>query len=243
MMRQAFQSYLATLHPRKSGKYKENPRYFVHAFISLCIFIWILEWINMWIVVSKAIPLFLIKWSNLQIGSNMGKAMLLCPMTKESRKEYMNFIIGFKIGCPVVLEMLIEMMWSMIYGFDIRRFLLMVIIYTSYGIAETIHIDVIDKIDHRILPGKKDATGNVKWAWLNFLVGFISLVLVLNYGLTELESMEGQFYAIVTSIGSALLIIMDIIIICTQYKDMVEEATDYELAFHIPGRLYYIKTE
>lgn len=215
MMKQVFRSYIATLHPRKRENLKENPKSLVHVFISLCIFIWFLEEVSFWFIVLKVLPLFMIKWSNLEIGSYMGKAMLLCPMKQENRKEYINCMIGFKIGCPLALGILIETIWSIVYSFDIRQFLLLMIIYISYGIAETIHIDCIDKVDNRILPAKKDAAGNVKWAWLNFSVSFIAI----------------------------FLFIMDVIILCTQYKDMIEEATEYELAFHIPGRLHYVKEE
>ena len=92
-----------------------------------------------------------------------------------------------------------------------------------------------------MIRAKKDRKGNVKWSWLNFSVIFVVLFLIINYGSTEREGIYGEFYRSITLLGSAYLIFMDIVIMATQYKDMLEEVTDYELAFHIPGRLHYSK--
>lgn len=243
MLKHAFRSYLTTLHPRNRRKTKEEPKKFIRTFIVVWMF-WILfsDKTIFW-VIMKATPLFLIQWTNLGIGTYMDKVMLLCPMKQESRKEYINYMLGFKIGCPIVLGLLLEMIWSIVYGMDIRRTFLLLIIYISYGIAENIHIDCIDKIDNRVLRARRDVDGNVKWSWLNFSVSFVALFLMLNYGFTEVEGFQGQLYKIITLLGSVYLIIMDIVIFCMQYKDMLEEVTDYELAFHIPGRLHYTKSE
>lgn len=243
MFKQAFRSYLATLHPKTKSKAKENPKEYILSFIVMCIFVRMLSDTNILHIASRALPLFLIKWTNLGIGSNISKAMMLCPMKQEERKEYINYMIGLKIGCPWVLGMLMEIMWSMVYGFDIQRTIQMIIIYLSYGIAEVIHIDCIDKMDNRILPGKKDVSGNVKWAWQNFSVSAIALVLLLDYAYTELDGATDVFYETLSVVGSIYLITMSIVILCTQYKSMIEEMTDYELAFHVPGRLHYIELE
>lgn len=243
MLKQAFRSYLTTLHPRSRRKRKVESKDFIRTFIIVWIFWWVFSDVTIFWLIIRATPLFLIQWTNLGIGTYMGKAMLLCPMRQETRKKYINYMIGLKIGCPVVLGFLLEFIWSMVYGFDICRSFVLLISYISYGIAENIHIHCIDKMDNRVLKAKKDTEGNVKWSWLNFSVSFVVLFMVINYGLTEIEGIQGQFYKITTLIGSVYLMIMDTVIFCTQYKDMLDEVTDYELAFYIPGRLHYVKNE
>lgn len=243
MWKQAFRSYLATLDPKTKSKTKENPKEFILSFIILCIFVRAFSDAGIVQILTRAIPVFLVKWSNLEIGSNMSKAMLLCPMKQEQRKEYIHDMLGLKIGCPWILGMIIEMAWSIAYGFDIQRTILLAIIYISYGIAEVIHIDCIDKMDNKIVAGKKDANGNVTWAWQNFSVSYVAMILLLDYAYTELQGLAGTFDNIISLVGSIYLVIMSIVILCTQYKSMIEETTDYELAFHIPGRLHYIEQE
>ena len=240
MLKHAFRNYITTLHQKNR---KDEVKKFLRSFISVWIFLWIFSDIVFLELMTRILPLCLIKWTNLVSGSYMGKKMLLCPMNQESRKEYINYMLGFKIGCPVLLGMFIEMLWSMAGRMDFKRSLLLIIIYVSAGIAENIHIDCIDKMNNQILQGRKDRKGNVKWAGINFSVSCVAMFLFLEYGMTELEGIQGNFYRILALAGSVYLIMMDIVILCRQYKDMLEEVTDYELAFHIPGRLHYIDIE
>lgn len=243
MFKHAFLSYILSLHPRRRRKTKEEPKSFFISFICMWVIIWRMSEQGILWLITRIIPILFIRWSNLEIGSYMGKVMLLCPIKQEKRKEYINYMLGFKIGCPVILGFLLEMLWSMCYGFDLKRIVLLFISYISYAIAETIHIDCIDKTDNRILEGKKDRKGNVKWAWENFSVSLVALFLIAEHVLVELDGIQGQFYMIQSLVGSIYLIIMDIVILCTQYKHMIEETVDYELAFYVPGRLHYIKNE
>lgn len=243
MFQQAFRSYIASLHPGKTKQEKERK---LRSYISILV-IWmifdILSGDRMWEMIYRIIPMFLVKWGNLDGNSYMGKAMYLCPMKYENRKMYINAFLFFKIGVPVFLVFLLEMIWSVMFGFDLERMILLIVIYVSLGIANEIHLDCYDKIDNRILQGRKATNGTIKWAWQNFTTSFVALILLFNCGFSELEGIKGEFYLMQEHIGIVILIILDIVILYTQYSDMIEEAIDYELAFRIPGRLHYLDNQ
>ncbi len=243
MFKQAFQSYLKTLLPTKRGMQNKEQKENLFSILFILIFTCLFYDTTILEVVLKFIPFVLIKWSNLGVGSYMGKAMLLCPMRKDQRRAYINYMIGFKIGCPVVLGIFLISFCSIKNNFDANQFIILILAYISYGIAENIHIDCIDRIDKRVLPGRKDAEGIVKWSWWNYSVSAVALFMLLDIGLGELEGVRGQFENILAMVGSVYLIVMDIVIFAKQYKDMIEETIDYELAFHVPGRLHYVKQE
>lgn len=244
MLKHAFKSYVMSFHPKRRKQVKEQPKRFLASFVTIWVFMAVFNGADFPVFLTRMVPVLLLKWSNLVIGAFMGKLMLLCPMKKESRKEYINYMIAFKIGCPILLGFFIEMFWNIMYEFNLKQTLFLIIAYLSFGIADTIHIDGIDKTDNRILSVRKDKTGNVKWAVQNFWVMFISLLLLFgNYGESELANELGKFYYILNYAGVVILIVLDIVIFLTQYKNMIEETVDYELAFHVPGRLHYIENE
>ena len=97
MMKQAWRSYLASLHPRNIKKLRESAAYawfyiimlFMYAIISLLQDNGYADLICL-AAVRMLLPLGLMGWSNLGSKYLMPKVMFLCPMKEEERREKVN---------------------------------------------------------------------------------------------------------------------------------------------------------
>ena len=171
----------------------------------------------------------------------MEKPMFLCPMTYEKRKEYIRDVLLVKIGVPMLLGIFLEILWSCWGGLRIERSILMMICYLSIGIAFHVHMDGIDKEDGKTTFARKDKNGKIRLAWMNHVVWVWAIFMIFYIKELEIIGLGSEFYLYLFEIGTAVLLVLDAAILFTQYRDMVEQAVDYELAFQIPGNLKYIE--
>ena len=241
MVKLAFQSYLSALHPRNIKEAKKSGIYF-----------WLLYWCILYPLLIlgmdedrdggvfylkflvKILPWLLILWSNSASKYMMPKVMYLIPMTYENRKAYVNAVLFIKIGVPVVLGLIIDVIWSCISGFDMVRILFSTFAYISIGIATYFCVQGRGKNDTQISIGKKMPDGTVKAAWLNnwmigFALGILALVVLVSVKDIYWDFIIGFIWTFLT----VLLIIFDILVVTTQYKTTIEGVSDYEANFRI----------
>ena len=144
MMKQAWRSYLASLHPRKIKKLREKVVYAgIYMFVLICYIISgaLSEATYIDIIVItliRLLPLFLNGYSGLSSQLLMPKAMFLSPMKEEERREYANCVLTIKIGVSVLLSMVIEMIWSVFTGIHLWRSL--AVMFTIFSIGIALHI-------------------------------------------------------------------------------------------------------
>lgn len=240
MLKQAWRSYLASLHPRNIKKVKGSNAdmllYWTAIFPMVMLNLYKHEGMIFYMI-SKIFPFFIMCWSNITSRYLMTKQMFLCPMKVEERKKYVNYVLYLKIGVPVFIGLCIELAWSFIIGFNWLRTVTMVFIYISVGIALYICIDGTDWADIQVHMGTIGKNGKFKWAWMN-VVSFI-------YGLLIMFGMEGTDFTkdmdmgsrIFVGVGLVVLAVLDICMICKQYKDVISQVTNYEESFHILGKV------
>ena len=143
-MKQAWRSYLASIHPRNVKKLKERaPGWWVYALIiGLNLIPAILlegspqNWTASYILLL--LPMFFMTWSDLNSKYLMSKPLFLCPMKKEEREEYIRCVLICKISGVLVAGVLVWIIWCMDYGVQIWRLGMMLFIYASAGIASYI---------------------------------------------------------------------------------------------------------
>lgn len=242
MFKQVFRSYIISFHPKKK-KGRGSRQYSFYNIMFFWFLISIIGNDQMWNISYGMIPVFMMYWSDTDTRRYIEKPMFLCPMKYEERKEYINKVLLMKIGVPVLIEIILELLWSYWLGFHIWRMLITLFCCLSAGIAFYIHMDGIDKVDGKIRSAKKSKDGALKVAWMNYVTQISAVVLIQSINILEVAGTDSEFYIYFFGIGVVLLLIGDVIILCTQYRDMVEQSVDYELTFQIPGNLKYISEE
>lgn len=242
MLKQAWRSYLAALHPRNIKKVKENGNQFL-------IIYWFLVWplisslgdnehrIQFLCMFLRVLPFLIMTWSNISSRFLMTKEMYLCPMKREEREKYVNYVLCFKIGVPVLVGLVFEIIWSIATEIHIFRSIVMVFIYVSIGIAVYICLDTLEQTNRRISWGRIGKDGKIKWAWMN-LISFIYGVMILvgfeDYDLTPLMDVVSGIFI---GVGLVLIVVFDILIIRLQYKQTIDQAQNYEYAFNVKGKV------
>ena len=257
MMKQAWRSYIASLHPRNVKKLRESEAYLWTYIILLPLYagIALLEensFADMMCLAFLRIlfPLGLMGWSNLGSKYLMPKAMFLCPMKERERREYVNCVLVIKIGIMMLSSFLVELIWSFFFGFRLWEVLLMPFLYFLYGIAEYAGFEV--KRDERgQLPSTiKDKNGNKIPVWINSMAMVCVIMAITCFTVFDIDAQKyGIEYAMDSSgvmfiffgvaIGFALL--FDFFILKGQYKYVIERSSDYELHFHIKGKVEKLK--
>lgn len=238
MLKQAFRSYWASLHPRNIKKVKGSSNAY-----------WIIYWIFIWpmmmrtwndetgnstlYLITKMIPFLIMSWSNISSKFLMTKEMYLCPMKSEERERYVNYILYFKIGFPVFVGLLIEIVWSFFIGFHVFRTLAMVFIYFSVGIAIYICLDTVDQTNRRVTWGRTGRDGKVKWAWMNLISFVYGLMIMFSFENTDLTVQMDILSGVFIGVGLILMSIFNVLIIRMQYRETMEQAQNYEYEFKV----------
>ena len=248
MMKQALRSYLASLHSGNLEKLRGEIGYmwmYIVLFMSWGLTSLISDQTyadTMWAWFLRMIPLGLMLWSDLVSKFLMPKAMFLCPMKEEERKKYINCVLIVKISVVVLASIVVELVWSVFYGFQFVRLCVVIFAFFSLAIANYFGVE-FKNIESKKTPfvvRQKDGT---------FLIdgnNTISLVLmmVMMYGITAAD-VDNRIWSAETSIlynafmifcASALLF-FDVMIIKDQYKYVVEQSSDYELHFKVKGKV------
>lgn len=235
MFKQALRSYVTTLHPKNLVQLKNSPMYFVYSLFYTGVLLSFISNIQVYNLIYKTIPFFIMGLSNRSSHYLLEKNMFLVPMKKEQRKEYINYVLGIKIGFPLLVGLLAESIWSWIEGFQPLRLLLAVFVYVSVGVALHVHLDGVDQETGEIAPAQKDRKGNWKWAWMHMVSAICGVLLIEVYGFAEIDGAFGILTKLAIGVGVAWLLFFDVYVLCTQYGEMMECAVDYEKTFHIPG--------
>lgn len=244
MMKQAWRSYLASLHPRNIKNIKESSSS-----------TWILYWTVFYPILIvknannedfvaytvysmlKILPVLLMSWSNISSRFLMHKAMFLCPMKREERAEYLSYVYLFKIGVPTLVGLGIEMIWNMIYTFNPWRMLAMVIIYTSVGIATYTCFENQKSTGEKVSFARRNKNGEISWSIRNMVLLIGSLILLIGFEITDLTNQATDTSNMVLTVILAIFVVVDIVILASQYKDTVEQICDYEANFKITKKI------
>ena len=239
MLKQAWRSYLASLHPRYLRKAYDDGKLF-----------WIFYWMIIYPVMMQAItgqeeyydigflvmtrlfPFMFMMWSDVSSKYLMPKAMFLSPMKEEERKEYINHVIFFKVGMTVIYSICIELFLGIFYSFYILRLVIIAFMNFSLALASYISLDALGKVDEKTYSILKENAGNSKLHWLNTIVKTCSAATIIIIALLSMEISEGVifFFGILIPIITISVMILDIIIVLTEYKATLVLASNYELA-------------
>lgn len=242
MLKQAFGSYMSSLHPRNVKKLKDNNGSFWLVYWAF-IYPFMISSTNpnfaefMWFTMIKMIPFFVMGWSNLSSKFLMPKAMFLCPMKEVDRKHYINAVLLMKIGIPVMIGIGIELIWSCFYGFNPLQILAIAFIHFSIGIATYICFEGRGKNDQAINFARMDEQGRTRWAWMNLVLMIWGIFLLAGFELVDMTAQMSIGSLIVLGVSLTAFLIFDIAIIVTQYKGTIEQAGNYELTFHVLSKV------
>lgn len=234
MWKQAWKSYLSSLHLRN---WKSARRKF-----DIMDFIWLL-WL--WnpgrdveagvFFLMKMIPFIMIVWSNMVTKLSMPKVMFLTPMRAEERKEYIQKLLFFKIGIPVAVGVVLHVIYGTFYGMYVLGILASALAQISFGIGIYVCSELRGRADRYIRYAVRDKDGVPKDAWLNWLCIIVSFVLALMLSFSSWDMSFAGWTFLALSLGGILII--DIAIIKTRYKDTMKDICDYEITFDVLGKV------
>ncbi len=241
MLKQAFQSYLSSLHPRNVKKLKNNGGFWLiyWAFI----YPLIISGSNpnfaqfMWFTMIKILPFFIMGWSNLSSKFLMPKAMFLCPMKEEDRREYINAVLLMKIGFPILIGIGIELLFGLRYGFNPLQIMAIAFIDFSLGVSTHICFEGKGKNNQTISQARIDKNGKTRWAWMNVVLMVWGILLLAGFELIDMTSEMSLWSGIVIGVSLVAFAIFDAAIIITQYRGTLKQAGNYELTFRVLGKV------
>lgn len=243
MFKQAWRSYLASLHPRnyKKIKYPGIEMFFLYYFIiNLVTGEYGLEedWafkVLFWITILT--PYYMMWWSNLGHKLSMPKMMYLLPMQIEGRREYLNTLLVIKIGFPAVVHIILQLIQGAIYGIDWLEILLSTFAVISFGIGMYVCSELRSKFDRYIRYAVRGKDGTGKDAWLNWLCMIYAVIYRLVAMMVEVDRPLELVDCIWILPFLGIMIVMDIAIIKTRYQATVEDICNYEESFNILGKV------
>lgn len=233
MFKQALYTYWTSLHPRNL-KYIIEKRWYT--FILVLALLPDLTEIQTYgagafYPATIFLPVVIMKMSNLVQKINIPKALFLSPMQEAERKTYVKCLIGIKVGASIILGVVIQLVWSIIYPISAEMILICLFINFSYGIAD--YFCVEGKLDDgiKIEHGVRGADGKITASSSNLLV--IAGVILIYMGFTPIEIPKelGQRIWGEPDVATilALILFFDIIIIARQYISMLNTVCKYEL--------------
>lgn len=242
MLKRAFQSYMSSLHPRNFKKMQKNNAGFWLIYWAF-IYPLIMSGSNpdfaqfMWFTLIKMLPFFLMGYSSLSSRFLMPKAMFLCPMKEEDRREYINAVLLMKIGVPVLVGIGIELLFSLYYGFKPLQIVAIAFTHFSVGVAMHICFEGKGKNDRVISQARIDKNGKTRWAWMNVVLMVWGIFLLAGFEAIDMTSQMSLWSGIAIGISLVAFVIFDIVIIVTQYRGTIEQAGNYELTFRVLSKV------
>ena len=225
MLKQAWRSYLASLHPRNLRKAYDSGL-FMTLIYWFVIYPLIMNAINdnvefydvMARMFMRLIPFMIAGWSNIGSKYLMPKVMFLSPMEVQERKEYINYVLFIKIGMMVLMGICIEIIWGIFTGLHIGKVIIIALANLSIGIADYIATE-------------KKGIKVFVIAMEFFTMAFIAFLEIGAEG--TLITFCNWFVLIATIV----LPIVDVMIIRKKYTAMIALACDYEQAYKIEGKV------
>lgn len=243
MMKQAWRSYIASLHPRNIKKLREKNAFWgVYLFvIGLNSVVALLpghttqDWLGLFFL--RLIPLFFMTWSDLGSTYLMPKPMFLCPMKEEERKEYIRCVLIFKIGGPVVIGFVMELIWSIFFGFHVWNLLIMLFLYFSVAVAQYIGYEHPLEKREKVPLTVYDADGNNIYPWLgNVTIMAVMIMIAMLAAFDANPDMHENTVILFTYmiiVGLLILVVLDIGIVKDQFPYIMGRIGDYERNFKI----------
>jgi len=225
MLKQAWRSYLASLHPRYLRKAYDKGAIFMllYWFVIYPILMGAVtdnfEFYDVMVLIfMRMIPFMVMEWSNIGSKYLMPKVMFLSPMKEQEREAYIMNVLFIKIGVCVLLGLCIEVVWGIFTEFHIGKVLIMVLANLSIGVAHLI---------------------SVKKKGINFLAMVIVLLIMAFIAFLEIGAEESlaTFCNYFMVIATIILPILDIRIIQKKYQATIVHAGDYEVAFKVEGKV------
>ena len=225
MFKQAWRSYLASLHPRNLRKAYDKGAIFpiLYWFV---IYPLIMNAITdneeiyniMALMFMRMIPLMIMGWSDINSKFLMSKAMYLSPMKEQERKEYINYVLLLKIGVSTLLGICIEVVWAIFTGFHIGKVIVVALMNVSIGVSTYI----TDK--------KKGA--NI-WVLVLAILS-MAFIAMLEIGTEGSLTIFSNWFIVIAVI---VLVVMDIMIVRKKYQATISLAGEYEEAFKVEGKV------
>lgn len=225
MLKQAWRSYLASLHPRYLRKAYDMGSLFMFIYwfgIYPLIMSAVSDTVEFYTVMGhifmRLIPFMIARWSNIGSKYLMPKAMFLSPMKEQERKEYINRVLLIKIGMMVSLGICIEIIWGIFTGFHMGKVILMMLVNLSIGIATYISTE------------KKGINIFV----ISMEIFTMMFIVFLEVGTEGTLTAFCNWFILITAI---VIPIIDIVIIRKKYTATIALVCDYEQAFKIEGKV------
>lgn len=252
MFKQALRSYIASLHPRNLKKVNND------SFPSASIFVfWMavyptivgyydteLHWLTyLFYMFVKFMPALLMAWSNMCGRLPMPKMMYVAPMKEEERYDYIKSLLIIKIGVPILLSLILQLIWKCFYDLSILQMMVILFAYMSIGIGCYVCSDLVNRYGRKIPVAKRDKNGEPREAWLNVVEYFIGMVLLIALESTDFMGLDrNEFgtstYGIVVFIVLLMLLgIGNIVILRTRYQDTLENLCNYEITHRVLGKV------
>ena len=244
MFKQAWRSYLASLHPRNHKYIKNAGLLGVWTY-----FVIISPIINnfdhsgevgeqFWFYVVNFTPYLIMWWSNLEHKLFMPKQMYLLPMKAPERAEYVKTLLYIKIGFPTLVGVILDIIRGFIYEFNPLQILVCTIAKISFGIGMYVCSSLRSKFDRYIRYAVRGEDGTGKDAWLNIMCMVYAAIYHFIASMAEvgqggLTLVEVLWYVI----PLAIMVVMDIAIIKTRFLWTVVDSCNYEEHFNVLGKV------
>lgn len=233
MYKQAWRSYLASIHPRNLKKAKAKGKLF-----------WVFYWMMLYpsivihdtemrnVILMSAfrfMPFLILVWSNGNSPFLMSKAMFLAPLKENERRTYVKAGLVIRIGMSIVLSLVIEMILSIFYGMNIYR--ICVMLFTHFTLVIAFHISYSEP------HGKGKISSQMHWVNIMTIIFAIFGVYACSILDVGAEASLTIFCKVFIGIMVAGYIVFDYIVIRKGLDATVALAGNYELTFRIERKV------
>ena len=168
----------------------------------------------------------------------MPKQMYLLPMKQQDRGKYIHTLLCIKIGFPVLVGLVLQLLSGMIYGIEPFRIMLCILAQISFGIGMYVCSSLRSKFDRYIPYAVRGEDGTGKDAVLNWMCMIYSIIYYSLAAAVEVTPGDPLWVNLFWLIAPlAVMIIMDIAIIKTRYLWTIVDACNYEESFKVLGKV------
>ena len=233
MMKQAFRSYLKGLNRKNLAE--GNFRY---------LFFWIFlvlpplkfqEGLTMQENISLLLSIlsfWLMFWQGHTRDAVLPKALFLSPMGEADRRSFINYILIFKIMAPVVLSLLLQLGYSVVYGFDPLRVLTILFTHFSMSFSVVMNGSKVQTEGQEQFT-TRNSKGERLTDFINVLNMVIGSVLIVNTAGLCMDFTENSSKRFGVIVCVVTMLILDIIIYRKKYENIIEFGCNYEKNFQI----------
>lgn len=234
MLKQAFYTYILSLHPKNLKNAKQKPDFWLYCCMILNGFNktdgYRLE--SFLFLVMILFPLLLMVWSNMNGRLPMPKAMFLSPMGLENRKQYIKVMIVVKIGVPVAVGFFLHILWGSIYGLSPICIFASLIAHSSFGLGMYVSNELRIKRNQLIHYAVRDENGIIRTAYLNWICMIVSFLMLVIFDTIGLVDNWKEGCGVVVG-GLLVLLFFDFILIKERFYAIIEDICNYEVQFDI----------